>query len=1214
MVNHRFQLPRLVIWLCLAGVLGMVLSARLQAQMVDLNGNGMSDVWEWLYAATNAAPGADPDGDGVNNLSEATAGTNPNASNSVPRLNPLAYSLTNAAISMTGQLGKWYQLQSCTNLGAGWLTETGMVLRTGTNVTFPSPIGAAGKFYRLSVADVDSDGDGLNDWEEYQLGLDPSNGWSNATLDGNGVLLTDGQYAAQKLAQQNVLTLAATDPATMQPDPGGTATDFGQFTITRGGFPLNALTVSLTVSGPGPGYAVSGTDYTPLAASVSLPAGVSSKTVTVVPLANTNLTAPVCVQLNLSPGTGYFIGAQSNAAVVIYPSATPNGSGLLAQYYTNSSTTYTNSRNFNPTNLFLTRVDPVVDFNWTNTTSPNLSNGLYSVRWTGQVQPQYSELYFFDVNSDDGCRLWVNDQLLIDKWQSQGATDWTNAIYLQAGVHYDLRLDYLQAGGAGQAHLYWYSADQSRQIIPNNRLYPTNSWGAGASNAPAAITGALSAIGFLGQPFSFAVTAANTPLNFTATGLPPGLALNPTNGLISGTPLLAGDFQTVLFATNLIGRGSSVVDILILNNSNSVVQELWTNIPGLNVADIPTGTPANLTNAFGGLEGITDYGDNYGERLRGYFTAPATGNYYFWIAGSDAVQFWLSDDAEPANKLLRCYVTPTNNPVPPPQNGTASRQWNLQASQRSPWLALVAGQRYYLEVLHKAGVATNDNWAVGWLLDAAGTNTVPAGVVPAYLLSRYYPPPPVNVVGALYSANLLAMPGITSMAVGSATIRLSADHSQAVLNYSLNGLNSTHVDHIYSDTYGNIPPTLLYDIAAAKPQADGSYLWKISPVGGLTTNDIINIINSNKCSLVVQTPANPAGEVAGYFKLASGAQAFVAPSAPPVWADDSADANAAARFLIQATYGPGLADIASVQALGYSNWINAQLSLPPTHHLGLVQTNKNPDPSNPYPSSGWFNAWWQNAVTAPDQLRQRVAFALSEILVISDNGTLINNADAEAAYYDILVDNAFGNFRTLLKSVTLNPAMGWYLNMQGNAKGSLITGLHANENYAREINQLFSIGLNRVWPDGTLILNSAGNLVPTYNQNVINGFAATFTGWTYYQTNQANGRLPTSFYPSVNLTNPMVLVPNYHDLTAKLLLDNVTLPPAMGNAANSALTNYDYYGSQDLEAALDNIFNHPNVGPFICRQLIQRLVTSHPSRGYLYRVVQVFNDNGAGVR
>jgi hypothetical protein len=161
---------------------------------------------------------------------------------------------------------------------------------------------------------------------------------------------------------------------------------------------------------------------------------------------------------------------------------------------------------------------------------------------------------------------------------------------------------------------------------------------------------------------------------------------------------------------------------------------------------------------------------------------------------------------------------------------------------------------------------------------------------------------------------------------------------------------------------------------------------------------------------------------------------------------------------------------------------------------------------------------------------------------------------------------------------------------------------------------LFSIGLNRLWPDGTLILNAEGNLVPTYTQNTIMGFASVFTGWNYYQSNQANGRLPSNWYPPANYTNSMVLVPSHHELGTKLLLDNVMLPAAQGNAANSGLTNFDYYCSQDLEQALNCIFNNQNVGPFICRELIQRLVTSCPSHDYIYRVAEVFNNDGTGVR
>jgi hypothetical protein len=1184
--------------------------------MIDMNHNGMSDIWEWKYGAYGIDPDLDPDGDGFSNLQEATAGTNPFDSNSYPRIPSVTLSGTNLSVNVPSFPGKVYQLQSVTPPATNWVVETNFEAPPGTNIILTSPVAGAMKFYRVAIFDTNSDGTGLmNDWEKYQLGLNPTNAFSNGQQDAYGNALSDYTYATNLLASQNVVTIAATDITATQPDPGQPATATGQFTVTRGGFPLDSITVNLGPGGTGTGFAVPAVDYVALPASVTLAAGVSSQTITLTPMADTNLPAPVLAQLALLPGTNYIVGAPGNADVIIYPSSTASGTGLLGQYYTNSSTTYTNSKNFNPTNLFYTNIDPVVDFTWTNGMVPDLSNGLYSVRWTGQVQPQFTETCYFDVKSAAGCRLWVNDQLVIDKWQAQNLTDQVGSIALQAGTRYDLRLEYLANGGATQVHLNWYSPSQSEEIIPTTCLYPTNTAGNNSSNAPAAITSPLSAVAFLGQPFSFTVTAANTPLRFTATGLPPGLNFNNTNGLISGVPTLAGNYETTLTASNTAGMGASVVNILVLNTGSSAVQEIWTNVPGVNVTDIPTATPASLTNVLGTLEGVPNYSDNYGERIRGYFTAQVTGNYFFWIAGSDSAQLWISDDNQQVNQVLRAWVTPTNNPTAPGQNGTSSRQWNLQTNQQSPWLALTAGQQYYFEILHKAGVGTNDNWSVAWLQDPTGTNNSPTGVVPGYPLSRFYPPLPVNVPGTLYSANLLALPGAVSDGVGSATLRVSADGTQATLNYTATNLVGAPTGQsINSDPYLNDPAELIFDISAAKPQPNGSYLWNIKGTGPLSASNILEIINEGKAAIVIESKTFPNGEIGGHFTLAAGSETFTAPPSPPTWTDDSANPNAAVRFLTQATFGASSNDIAAVQALGYAGWINNQFSLPATHALPNVLATPYSDPTDLYQSPLWFNTWWQQSITAPDQLRQRVAFALSEIFVVSENGVLQNHADALSSYYDMLIDHAFGNYRSLLESVTLHPAMGLYLGMQGNNAGSIITGIHADENYAREVQQLFSIGLNRLWPDGTLILNSQDNLVPTYNQNGVMGFASVFTGWNYYQPNQTNGRLPSNWFPAANYTNPMVLVPSHHELGTKLLLDNVMLPQAWGSQSNSAFTNFDIYCSQDLESTMNSVFNNQNVAPFICRELIQRLVTSTPSRDYVYRVAQVFNNDGTGVR
>ena len=310
---------------------------------------------------------------------------------------------------------------------------------------------SSARFYRVSISDVDTDGDGLNDWEEYQLGLDPTTPFSNGQQDANGNAIGDYAYVTNMLAFQNVITIAATVVTATQPDPGQNALVTGQFTLTRGGFPLNSITVNLGPGGAGAGFAVPGVDYAALPPVVTLAAGVSSQTITLMPMADTALPTPVLAQLQLLPGANYTVGTPGNATVVIYPSPTANGSGLLGQYYTNSSTTYTNSRNFNPTNLFLTRVDPALDFVWSNGMSPNLSNGYYTVRWTGQVQPQFSETYVFDVRSDDGCRCGSTINCSSTNGSRKALTDWTNAIALQAGdaVRHEAGLSSDRRRGAG---------------------------------------------------------------------------------------------------------------------------------------------------------------------------------------------------------------------------------------------------------------------------------------------------------------------------------------------------------------------------------------------------------------------------------------------------------------------------------------------------------------------------------------------------------------------------------------------------------------------------------------------------------------------------------------------------------------------------------------------------------------------------------------------
>jgi uncharacterized protein (DUF1800 family) len=297
--------------------------------------------------------------------------------------------------------------------------------------------------------------------------------------------------------------------------------------------------------------------------------------------------------------------------------------------------------------------------------------------------------------------------------------------------------------------------------------------------------------------------------------------------------------------------------------------------------------------------------------------------------------------------------------------------------------------------------------------------------------------------------------------------------------------------------------------------------------------------------------------------------------------------NVAARFLDQAAFGPDAATVAHVQTVGLDGYLSEQFSAPASPYQDPATTG--------FGINQVQARFFTNAVHGQDQLRQRVAFALGQIMVVS--AVEENSPTQLVPYLQILQNDAFANFRTLMKDVTLSPTMGEYLDMRNNDKADPTRNTRANENYARELMQLFTIGLFQLNPDGTLMLDSNGNPIPTYDQTTIQNFAKVYTGWTYPTRPGAVLQRHNPAY----FNGPMVPFEANHDTTSKTLLNGLVLPA--GQKAD-----------QDLEAALDNIFNHPNVGPFISTRLIQHLVTSNPSPEYVGRVASVFNDNGAGVR
>ncbi len=327
----------------------------------------------------------------------------------------------------------------------------------------------------------------------------------------------------------------------------------------------------------------------------------------------------------------------------------------------------------------------------------------------------------------------------------------------------------------------------------------------------------------------------------------------------------------------------------------------------------------------------------------------------------------------------------------------------------------------------------------------------------------------------------------------------------------------------------------------------------------------------------------------------SGSANFGAPtgSAPVL----SVPVTTAARFLDQASFGPTATDLSFVQAKGLNAYLDEQFALPPTllaaipDPLSAQYVAEDPSLSQ---DSCWGSEWWGAALTAPDQLRQRTAFALSHVYVISNDAT---GGRATTFFYNLLLQDAFGNWRRLMEDMVLSPAMGQFLNMANSAKAP--AGSIANENFARENLQLFSIGPVLLNADGTPQTDSNGNQMPSYTQAQVQAFARAFTGWTYVP---GPGQAPVSFpvYQG-RMDLPMGAVDEQHDAAAKVLLNGTVLP-----AGQSA--------RQDLEEALDSIFQHPNLPPFVARQLIQHLVSSHPSPAYVARVAGIFVNNGFGVR
>ncbi len=335
--------------------------------------------------------------------------------------------------------------------------------------------------------------------------------------------------------------------------------------------------------------------------------------------------------------------------------------------------------------------------------------------------------------------------------------------------------------------------------------------------------------------------------------------------------------------------------------------------------------------------------------------------------------------------------------------------------------------------------------------------------------------------------------------------------------------------------------------------------------------------------------------------VAAAAGAGNASALPQLFGGQRVSEAKAARFLAQATFGADDRSIADVVAGGYSGWLEAQFAKPQSLHRAYLESVI--DPAQPQQAfrNAVLDSFWTQAITGADQLRQRVAFALSEIFVVSQLSAPVNQRPRGLAdYLDMLGREAFGNFRSLLERVSLHPIMGLYLSHLRNQKEDPLTGRVPDENYAREVMQLFTIGLYQLNPDGTVRLDGRGQKIPTYTNDDVMGLARVFTGFSWAGPDTSNQRFFGGRADPDRDVLPMQAYPQFHSMAEKRFLGVVI-------AAGTGPTD-------SLRVALDTLFNHPNVGPFFGRQLIQRLVTSNPSPAYVRRVAAAFDNNGRGVR
>lgn len=798
----------------------------------------------------------------------------------------------------------------------------------------------------------------------------------------------------------------------------------------------------------------------------------------------------------------------------------------------------------------------------------------YGTRVRGYIIPPTTGEYQFFVAADDYARVSINTNnqsfdgmtQIIDSKGYAGYREWTRRedqasapVQLTAGQAYPIEMLHRERNGGDHAVLAWRRpGTEEIEVIDGSVLAPAIEAPAASKNliviAPADIhqRWPQNTADLRGRAIDLNHGPESLKTRWEQISGPGYLSFSSNVSLETNVHASEpGTYLIRLYATDgseeIYDDLTFTLDTALSTRTGAATRSKFIDISGNRVIDMidspkypsspDTQTPISQ------LDNVSNNdGDHYGTRVTGYIHPPVSGTYRFSVTGDDWAEVWLSLDHSPENKSMICF-TP---------RATDQYEWDMYPEyQTSSEIELSEGEKYYIEIRHKEH-SWRDHFSVAWLRPDAEEMTIIQG---AYL-------------SPLDEDSEIETPKISIQGTPTQTIAIGQpfqDPGFAATDGQGNDISdrvvvTNHVDTNQAGTY-----SIRYQV--------------VNPSTGFAET-VVRTVN------VVPAESRPA-----VYPDSSGRPPMVVDWEEPEPSDIS-DAEAS-RFLAQATFGPTRGDIDRLQTIGYEAWIDEQFSLEPSLHLEQMRQLQ---PAlydlgyMPY-SDERLATWWTTAIKGEDQLRQRVAFALSQIVVLSDKNTFGRLGLATANYYDILVRNAFGSYEQILQEVTVNPLMGNYLTMLRSDKSA------PDENYAREIMQLFSIGLVMLNPDGTTLTDLNGNEIPTYDNELIIELARAFTGWSY----AGSSNFYYTHHNETDYFSPMVPFDEHHDFGQKTLTGGFTLPQGLSP-------------TEDLRRAVKHFADHPNVGPFLGLRLIQRLTTSNPSPGYVYRVAKVYEDDGNGQR